>query len=323
MEVILGVDIGGTCTKYGAIDSEGDLLFQGEVSSRIADNFEGFTAALSEEIDKRLTGFSCRLKSIGVGSPMGSSLTGRITGACNLEDIWGEDVPLVSTFEARFKVPAFLMNDSNAAAVGEKYYGHAQPYQNFLVLTLGTGLGCGIYSNGSLLIGKRGTAGEVGHTNAMPDGRPCNCGRKGCLETYVSATGIVRTAEELMKTDYFPNSTSNFIDAESLAIAANHGDPLAQEAFNITGKYLGNALADQAAIFDPEAIILTGGLSRAGDLLLDPAKATFEAQVLPSLKGNVDLWVSDPKVKNKAVLGAASYAREEFSSLEPQMVEEL
>lgn len=321
MELILGVDIGGTYTKYGAIDNEGDLLFQGRISSRIADNFEDFTVAFSEEIEKRLNSFSCHLKGIGVGSPMGSPLTGRITGACNLEDIWGNDVGLEGIFEQQFKVPTFLMNDSNAAAVGEKYYGHAKPYQDFLVLTLGTGLGCGIYSNGSLLIGSRGAAGEVGHTIVIPEGRDCNCGRKGCLETYVSATGLVRTAQELIVNETVSNM--DFHDAESVSQAAQQGNLLAQETFRITGKHLGNALADLAAIFDPEAIVLAGGLSNAGDLLLKPVKETFEAQVLQSLIGKVDLWMSDSKFKNKAVLGAASYAREKLSSPELHLVEEL
>lgn len=323
MELILGVDIGGTYTKYGAIDNEGDLLFQGRISSRIADNFEDFTVAFAEEIEKRLNSFSCHLKGIGVGSPMGSPLTGKITGACNLEDIWGDDVPLVSSFEQEFKVPAFLMNDSNAAAVGEKYYGHAKPYQDFLVLTLGTGLGCGIYSNGSLLIGRSGSAGEVGHTTVVPGGRDCNCGRKGCLETYVSATGLVRTAQELLISERFTDAKTNIQDAVSISEAALQGDLLAQETFRVTGAHLGNALANLAAIFDPEAIVLAGGLSNSGDLLLDPVRETFEAQVLQSLKGSVDLWVSDSKFKNKAVLGAASYAREKLRSPELQIVEEL
>lgn len=323
MELILGVDIGGTYTKYGAIDNEGDLLFQGRISSRIADNFEDFTAAFSEEIDQRLSSFSCHLKGIGVGSPMGSPLTGRITGAVNLEDIWGKDVLLEKLFEAQFQVPTFLMNDSNAAAVGEKYYGCAKPYQDFLVLTLGTGLGCGIYSNGNLLIGRSGAAGEVGHTTVVHDGRQCNCGRKGCLETYVSATGLVRTANELLNSGKYSSTNADLRDASSISEAAERGDPLAQETFKITGQHLGNALADMAAIFDPEAIVLAGGLSNSGDLLLDPVKETFEGQVLQSLKGQVDIWMSDSKFKNKAVLGAASYAREKLSTPEFQMADEV
>lgn len=323
MELILGVDIGGTYTKYGAIDNEGDLLFQGSIPTRVAENFAEFTVAFSEEIDKRLSSFSCHLKGIGVGSPMGSPLTGRITGAVNLEEIWSLDVPLVEVFEQQFKVPTFLMNDSNAAAVGEKYYGLAKPYQDFLVLTLGTGLGCGIYSNGALLIGRSGAAGEVGHTTIVPDGRDCNCGRKGCLETYVSATGLIRTANELIAAGKLADAQIKYDNAESISMAAVTGDPLALETFKITGKHLGNALADLSAIFDPEAIILAGGLSNAGDLLLAPVKETFEDQLLQSLKGTIDLWTSDSKFKNKAVLGAASYAREKLSSPELEMVEEL
>lgn len=322
MELILGVDIGGTFTKYGAIDEEGDLLFEGRVASRTNPTFADFTEMFADEVDKRLKGISCQLKGIGVGSPMGSPLTGKITGACNLEDLWGSDVPLVTVFEEQFNVPTFLMNDSNAAAVGEKYYGHAKPYQDFLVLTLGTGLGCGIYSDGALLIGKHGGAGEVGHTTIVPDGRACNCGRKGCLETYVSATGLVRTTQELMATTSFKNSIT-FTDALSVSTAASKGDVLALEAFKVTGQHLGNALADLAAIFDPEAIILAGGMANAGDLLMHPVKATFEKQVLPSLKGQVDLWMSGTQIKHKAVLGAASYAREKLSSTMPRLVADI
>ncbi len=323
MKLILGVDIGGTYTKYGAIDEEGDLLFEGRISSRECSNFRDFAKVFSREINKRLEGISCQLKGIGVGSPMGSPITGRITGACNLEDIWGHDVPLEEVFERQFRVPTYLMNDSNAAAVGEKYYGCAKPYEDFVVLTLGTGLGCGIYSNGSLLIGKSGGAGEVGHTTVVPNGRNCNCGRLGCLETYVSATGLVRTARELKTVERFKDSFENIRDALSISQAASQGNPLALETFRITGEHLGNALADIAAIFDPEAIVLAGGLANSGDLLLDPVKVTFENQVLQSLKGTVDIWVSDSSFKNKAVLGAASYAREKLSKTVLQMADQL
>ena len=313
MELILGVDIGGTNTKYGAFDEKGKLCFEGSMPSKANEDFKGFVDAFLNEIEGQLEAASANLKAVGVGSPMGNPMTGLIEGACNLEDKWGREIPLVDTFNAHFKVPTFLMNDSNAAAVGEKYYGKGISYHNFLVLTLGTGLGCGIFSNGSLLIGKDGAAGEVGHTTLIRKGRPCNCGRLGCLETYVSATGLVKTFEEISREKGL-NVPLGMQEAYQIAKAAENGDPIAREAFEQTGMYLGEALADLAVIFDPEAIILAGGLANAGNLLLDPVKKAYQESVINSLKENVKILISDTKEEDLAVLGAASYAREELSS---------
>lgn len=314
MNVILGVDIGGTYTKYGALDEQGQLVFQGSLPTRTHDSFSSYGEAFFLEINDQLLASGGRLQGIGVGSPMGNSLTGHIEGAVNLEELWGDNIPLVDAFSRLFKVPTYLMNDSNASAVGEKYHGKAGPYHDFLVLTMGTGLGCGIFSHGSLVIGKNGAAGEVGHMTMVHEGRPCNCGRLGCLETYVSATGLVRTTHELLNETKKKFEEELYKDASSIALAAQRGDEIAKKAFLVTGTYLGRALANLAVIFDPEAIILAGGLANAGTLLLDPVKKAFEVSVLKSLAGNVRILIADSKGKNMAVLGAASYAREEMST---------
>lgn len=323
MDVILGVDIGGTYTKYGALNEKGQLCFQGSLPTRTHESFSGYGEAFFLEINDQLLAVNGRLKGIGVGSPMGNALNGHIEGAVNLQDIWGTNIPLVDAFSRLFKVPTYLMNDSNAAAMGEKYFGKAKPYHDFLVLTLGTGLGCGIFSQGSLLIGKNGAAGEVGHMTVEQGGRLCNCGREGCLETYVSATGLVRTTLELAEEMNQELDENLYRDAASIAVAAQRGDELAKKAFQITGSYSGRSLANLAVIFDPEAIILTGGLANAGHMLLDPVKCTFEKSVLSSLAGTVDIMISKSKGKNMAVLGAASFAREEMSSEMLQITHEI
>ena len=323
MDVILGVDIGGTFTKYGALDDHGNLLFQGSLPTRTHGSFSGFGEAFYLEINDQLLAAGGRLKGIGVGSPMGNALSGHIEGAVNLEDLWGDNIPLVDAFSRLFKVPTYLMNDSNAAAVGEKYHGKARPYHDFLVLTLGTGLGCGIYSQGSLLIGKNGAAGEVGHITVEPGGRACNCGRFGCLENYVSATGLVRTTHELLQEKRLDIEDETYQDASAIALAANRGDEVAKKAFQVTGNFLGQALANLAVIFDPEAIILAGGLANAGDLLLDPVKTSFNKNVLKSLAGNVRILISKSEGKNMAVLGAASFAKNEMSSEMFQITHEI
>ena len=310
-EVVLGIDIGGTNSKFGFVTREGELLGEGTCKTKGHPDFTDFLEHLFshiKEIRENLP--SHHLVGVGVGAPNGNYYDGTIVDAPNLE--WKGTVPFVKEFRKYLKedIPIVLTNDANAAAIGEMTFGGAKGMNDFIVFTLGTGLGSGIVANGQLIYGHDGFAGEIGHTLVNVFGRTCGCGRKGCLETYVSATGIKRTVYKLLA-DYLCDSelrgvSFNDLSGRMITEAALRGDFIAVQAFEYTGRILGMKLADTVAHFSPEAIFLFGGLVNAGDHLMKPAKFHMEDNMMRNFKGKVKLLVSGLQNKNAAVLGASA-----------------
>jgi len=309
-ELTIGIDIGGTNTKYGIVDRAGQVIYQGSIKTtqyeEFRDYFKGLTIALREAISK-IT-IEHKILGIGVGAANGNYYKGTIERATNLP--WKGIIPLADMLREEFQVPAIITNDANAAAVGEMVYGSAKGMRDFIVITLGTGLGSGFVSNGQLLNGKHGIAGEVGHTSVNPAGRFCNCGKRGCLETYVSATGIRRTVYKLLA-DHLEDSELRGISFDNLNTkmitdAAVRGDVVALAAFEYTGRILGMKLAETVVHTDPEAIFLFGGLSLAGDLIFKPTIRHMEANLMPLFRGKVKVLPSGLQNQAAPILGASS-----------------
>lgn len=310
-DIVIGLDIGGTNSKIGLVNKAGKVLAYDSFHSHGKENFEHFLVTLKQSIlkIKAQSGIET-VVGIGVGAPNINANTGRMEYAHNFN--WGDFVPLVERLNNEFKTPVFATNDANAAAIGEQFYGAAQGLKNFIVVTLGTGFGSGIVVDNRLLNGSNGLAGEMGHINVRSDGRYCHCGKVGCLETYVSATGIKRTVSKLMA-DRSASSTMRSVSFEQLTgkmvtEAALQGDPIAEEAYRYTANILGQKLADAAAFFDPEAIILAGGLTKAGDLLILPTQKSFEEHIFPPLQNKVKIMLSQMEDANAAVQGTAALA---------------
>ena len=308
-EVALGIDIGGTNTVFGCIDIDGNCLATGSISTQKHADINDYLDELFASIDTTLQASDEELQiiGIGIGAPNASYYTGTIENAANLR--WKGSVPLVELVKERLNVPVMVTNDANAAAMGEKVFGAAKGMNNFMVITLGTGLGSGIVVNGDILYGHDGFAGEVGHMIVRKSGRECGCGRKGCLETYVSATGVKRTVYKLLAR-HLGNSELRDVPfsqltAKMVAEAAGRGDLVAQETFTYTAQMLGEVLANVVAVTSPEAIFLFGGLTKAGDILFDPVTETLENQLLDIYKGKIKVLPSGIE-DNAAVLGAAA-----------------
>ena len=272
---VIGLDLGGTNSVFGIVDSRGEIKATTAIKTQGYDKVEDYVDACVtalEPIIEQVGGIDM-IKAMGIGAPNGNYYNGTIEFAPNLS--WGHDgiVPLAAMFKERLGIPVALTNDANAAAIGEMIYGVARGMKNFIVITLGTGVGSGIVINGQLVYGCDGFAGELGHVIVRREnGRPCGCGRKGCLETYCSATGVARTARELLATTTQP-SLLRELDPEKItsldvAIAAGKGDKLANEIYEFTGRLLGEACADFAAFSSPEAFIFFGGMTKAGDLIM-------------------------------------------------------
>lgn len=320
-EVVFGIDIGGTFTKYGLVDREGNCLMQNSIATNSgdsSDSAEGFIAEASKIFRNDLSKHkNVVLKGIGIGAPNGNYYKGTIENAANLK--WKGVVPFVEIFKKHFKVPIVLTNDAKAAAIGEKIYGNAKDLEDFIVITLGTGLGSGFVSNGELIYGHDGFAGELGHTTIRHNGRQCGCGRKGCLETYVSATGIKRTVFRLladsMDESELRKISFNDLTAEMITKAANKGDKIALDAFEYTGSILGQKLADAVAITSPKAIFLLGGLAKAGDLIVNPTRISLENNLLNIYKNKVQLLLSGMAELDVAIMGAAALAWKELDRL--------
>lgn len=311
-QLVAGIDIGGTNTVFGFVDREGNILAEDRIKTTHYDEIEVFVAALYEKImvtfqkireDYELIGF-------GIGAPMGNINKGTIEYPAGLP--WKGIFPLADLFRRHTDLPVLVTNDANAAAVGEMIYGAAKNMKNFVVITLGTGLGSGFVVDGKLVYGHDGFAGELGHTAIRPGpaNRECGCGRKGCLETYVSATGLKRTLLKIMADSIQPSELRKLsfdeLDAEIIHDAAKRGDPLAKRAFERTGMILGFKLADVVAHTNPEAIFLFGGLALAKELIFEPAKKHMEENLLHIYKGKVKLLPSGLSTQNAAVLGASS-----------------
>lgn len=307
----IGIDIGGTGTKFGIVDRIGNVLFSSEMSTRKHTEVDSFIdelhSLLSELIAK--AGGIGRMKGIGVGAPNGNFYTGTIEYAPNLP--WKGIIPLAKLIEDKFKLPVTLTNDANAAAIGEMMYGAAQGMNDFIMITLGTGVGSGIVANGKLVYGHDGFAGELGHTIIIPDGRLHDgTGKRGSLESYASATGVRLTTLELLEKSDQPSWLRNVpkdeIDSRKVYDAAMEGDELAKEIFDYTGKILGLALANFVMFSSPEAIVLFGGLTKAGDLILKPTRESMEDNLIQVFQNKVKILVSHLKESDAAILGASA-----------------
>ena len=309
-DLTVGIDIGGTNTKYGIVDRDGNVIHQGNIATTQYEDFQDYFDAMADALRKGIAELpsSTRIVGIGVGAANGNYYTGNIERATNLK--WKGILPLAQMFKDEFEVPCILTNDANAAAVGEMIYGNAKNMKDFVVITLGTGLGSGFVCGGVLLNGHHGFAGEVGHTAVNPTGRYCNCGKRGCLETYVSATGIKRTVYKLLADHLEPSELRGIsfdnLNTKMISEAANRGDIVAQEAFEYTGRILGMKLAETAVHTDPEAIFLFGGLSMAGDLIFRPTIKHMEANLMPLFRGKIKVLPSAMHNQAAPILGASS-----------------
>lgn len=308
----IGVDVGGTNTVFGIVDKRGQILKSGSILTAKHAEIEDFLDELSVALENLIeeVGSKEDIKGIGVGAPNGNYFTGSIEFAPNLR--WKGVIPFVEMLEKRIGIPIALTNDANAAAIGEMTYGCAKGMKDFIVVTLGTGVGSGIVVNGELVYGHDGFAGELGHViMRRNNGRLCGCGRAGCLEAYSSATGLARTAREYLDMRPNVNSRLRTIPIESITSkdvfdAAMEGDELAKEVFEFTGHILGEAFADFIAFSSPEAIILFGGLAKAGDLIMNPIRESMENNLLTIYKDKVKLLFSQLKESDAAVLGASA-----------------
>lgn len=309
-DIVAGIDIGGTNTVIGLVTRTGDIIAQTSISTRGESTFDSYVKVVASEISRIYAEHSSRynLRGIGIGAPNGSYNLGAIVDAPNL--LWKGILPLCKEISLLTGVTSAITNDANAAALGEQLFGVAQGMKNFVVVTLGTGLGSGIVVDGKLVVGHDGFAGELGHVTAKQGGRQCGCGKRGCLETYASATGLRRTAFKMLADSTQPsilrNVTYENLTAKSITNAAKTGDPLARAAFEYTGLYLGMRLADLVAILSPEAIIFFGGLANAGELLFDPTRRHMEEYLFPIFRGKIKFLQSGLQDKNAAVLGAAA-----------------
>lgn len=306
----IGVDLGGTTTSFAIVDSLGNIIEKGLIPTR-TDYVEQWADNLCAGIKNIIecSGIGDNIKGIGIGAPCANASTGYIEAATDLP--WKSPIPLASMIESRLGYRTVITNDANAAAIGEMTYGSAIGLKNFIVLTLGTGVGSGIVCDGHLLSGTRGFAGELGHmTFSFASDRECACGRKGCLQTVASAKGILETTRRFLKECDQPSSLRDIPSHElsPLAVqqAAVAGDKIAQDIYDFTGRCLGKAAAEFASITDPEAIILFGGVSKAGDLLLKPMKEAFSQSVLHLYRDTVKLSLSGLCDADAAILGAAS-----------------
>lgn len=309
--IVLGIDIGGTFTKIGLADREGQTYGTKIFRTEAQGSFGQYKEKLRNEIDgllKKAPGGK-NLVAIGVGAPNINTYTGEMENPPNFA--WGASVPIARTIESWYKLPVSTANDANAAALGELLFGMGKGMEHFVVLTLGTGLGSGIIANGKLLIGAHGMAGELGHVNVAADGRKCKCGLRGCLETYASVTGIKRTIFELLsdsaENSPLRNVSFNELSGEMIADMALAGDEIALEAFKRTAAVLGSKMADTAAHLDPQAFILSGGLSKAGDILLLPVMASMEKHLFVAYRGKVKVLISRA-ARDQAILGPAALA---------------
>jgi glucokinase len=308
----IGIDIGGTNTKFGIVNHRGEILYRGAISTRKRELPEEFVEDLYEALLPAIeeAGGMSHFKGIGIGAPNGNFYKGTIEFAPNL--LWKGVVNMVDIVRKRFGIPAALTNDANAAAVGEMMYGAARGMKDFIVITLGTGVGSGIVSNGQLILGHDGFAGELGHTIIIPGGRKhWGTDAHGSLEAYCSATGVALTAKEFLENrpeekSLLRSIPSEELEAKSVFDAAEKGDKLAQDVFAFTGEILGRALANFVMFSSPEAIILFGGLTKAGDLLTGSIRKSMEADLLPIFRNKVKIIISELKEADAAVLGASA-----------------
>ncbi|PJI25875.1 glucokinase [Prevotella intermedia] len=311
---VIGLDLGGTNSVFGIVDQRGQVLATTSIKTQSYKTVEDFVDAgieVLKPIIAKVGGIS-QIKAMGIGAPNGNFYRGTIENAANL--VWAHNsvVPLADMFSKRLGIPVGLTNDANAAAIGEMMYGVARGMKDFIMITLGTGVGSGIVVNGQMVYGSDGFAGELGHVIMVrgEEGRSCGCGRKGCLEAYCSATGVARTAREFLQKTKEPSLLREInpeeITSLDVSIAAGKGDKMALDIFAFTGDMLGAACADFANFSSPEAFVFFGGLTKAGDLLMNPIKVAYAKYVLPTYRDNVKFLVSSLDDAAAAVLGASA-----------------
>ena len=308
---VIGLDLGGTNSEFGIVDQNANIIASTRVKTAGHGNdpnqyVDDCVAALKPIIEE--VGGIEKIHAMGIGAPNGNYYSGAIEFAPNLP--WKGKIPLAQMFSERLGIPVRLTNDANAAAMGEMQYGAARGMQNFIMITLGTGVGSGIVVNGQMVLGCDGMAGELGHVIVEKEGRQCGCGRKGCLEAYCSATGVARTAREIIEKTDKPTLLREIpldkIESKDVAIAAGKGDEVAKEIFEETGRILGEACANFAAFSSPEAFIFFGGLTKAGDLIMNPIKKAYDESVLRIFRDKAKFLVSELDGAGAAVLGASA-----------------
>lgn len=308
---VVGIDIGGTNTVFGIVDARGSILATGSIKTQKYTEITDYVNSLYEELSRLLAQENVvdQIAGIGIGAPNGNYFTGNIEFAPNLP--WKGVVPLAQMIRDKFNIPVTITNDANAAAIGEMTYGAARGVKDFIMITLGTGVGSGIVINGQMVYGHDGFAGELGHVIVRrSNGRLCGCGRTGCLEAYASATGVARTAREFLEIRNDESSLRQLpiqeITSKDVYDAAVSGDKLSQEIFEYTGTILGEAFADFVAFSSPRLIILFGGLAKSGELIMRPIREAMERNLLPIYKGKVKIVLSELKESDAAVLGASA-----------------
>jgi glucokinase len=315
-EIAIGIDIGGTNTTFGLIDRKGNSLGEGYISTNSYSDIKIFLTTLYDKINITILKVKegLKIKGIGIVAPMGNYKKGTIEYAANLP--WKGIIPLAETFEKISRKPVLVTNDANAAAIGEMIFGGAKGMKDFIMITLGTGLGGGVVANGDLVYGQNGFAGEIGHITVNPEGRDCNCGKRGCLETYVSATGIKRTVFELLARSNEKSELRDLsydeMDAIRIHEVAKRGDRIALDAFDYTGKILGKVLADCISFSNPQAIFFFGGLANAGEYIFKPTRQYMEQNLLENYKDKVKLLPSKLEGAHAAILGASALVWKEL-----------
>ena len=308
---VIGIDMGGTNTVFGIVDARGTVIASSSIKTAKHSDVNDYVDELYDEITKLMADNDAigKINGIGVGAPNGNYYTGMIEEAPNLP--WPSPIPFADLMTQKFGIPCIITNDANAAAIGEMTYGAARGMKDFIMITLGTGVGSGIVVNGQMVYGHDGFAGELGHViMKRKNGRTCGCGRTGCLEAYCSATGVARTAREFLELRSDESKLRELqiedITSKDVYDCAIAGDKLAKEIFDYTGNILGEALADFTAFSSPEAFIIFGGLAKSGDLLMNPVKEAFEKNVLGIYRGKVKILLSEMKEADAAVLGASA-----------------
>ncbi|HUS01079.1 MAG TPA: ROK family protein [Chitinophagaceae bacterium] len=310
-ELAIGIDIGGTNTKYGFVNHRGEILQQGELRTDKYPKIEGFIEALYNTLQPMITSLEKTnfIQGIGIGAPNGNYYTGTIEYSPNLK--WRGIIPLAKLVSDKFCLATALTNDANAAAVGELTYGAARGMKDFIMITLGTGVGSGIVANGELILGHDGFAGELGHTIIIPGGRMHEgTNMRGSLEAYASATGVAKTAKELLEKDPDKKTLLKHhkgeLDSKFVYECAMKKDKVAKKVYEYTGKILGRALANFVMFSSPEAIVLFGGLTRAGEMIMKPTREHMEKNLLPIFQNKVKLIFSELKESDAAILGASA-----------------
>lgn len=309
---VVGIDIGGTNTVFGIVDARGQVLASDSIKTMKYVDFDDYVEELHKELSRliKANDMDDKIQGIGIGAPNGNYYTGEIVNPPNLP--WGPRIPLAEKVSKAFGgIPVAVTNDANAAALGEMTYGAARGMKDFIMITLGTGVGSGIVINGQLVYGSDGFAGELGHVIVKRNnGRICGCGRTGCLEAYCSATGVARTAREFMEIRKEPSLLRDLpveeITSKDVYDAAVAGDKISKEIFEYTGTILGEAFADMIAFSSPQAIILFGGLAKSGDILLKPIREALDKNVFPIFRGKTKILLSELKESDAAVLGASA-----------------